>query len=103
MITYNISLKVEESVVDEWVEWMLTVHIPELMQTGCFTTYRLSRLLDQDEADGVTFSAQYDCLGMDQYNRYITEFAEEMRTKALAKFAGKFLAFRTVMETIGRG
>ncbi len=100
MIIYNVTLKVESSVCDEWISWMKEVHMPEVMGTGLFTDCRLCRLLEQDEAEGVTFAAQYFCDSLEQYNNYIDKFAQDMRERAFKLFGGKFVAFRTVMETV---
>ena len=100
MILYNVTLKVEHTVADEWVKWMKDEHMPDLMTTGLFVDYRLCRLLEQDESDGVTYAAQYFCEGIDQYNNYIDNYAEKMREKANKLFGGKFVAFRSVMEII---
>ena len=100
MIIYNVTIKVENTVTDAWVNWMKTEHMADLMSTGLFVDCRLCRLLEQDETDGVTFAAQYFCEGMEQYHTYLEKYAEGMRSKGLNLFGGKFVAFRTVMEII---
>lgn len=100
MIVYNVTIKVENEVADKWVKWMKETHIPDLMGTGMFTDTRLCRLLEQEEEDGATFVAQYYCPSMTEYNKYLNEYADTMREKALKAFAGKFVAFRTVMEVV---
>lgn len=100
MIVYNVTIKVEHEIADNWVEWMKGTHIPELLQTGLFTDTRLCILLEQEEGDGATFVAQYYCNSMTEYNRYIDEYATIMRERSFKAFGGKFVAFRTVMEVI---
>jgi hypothetical protein len=100
MIIYNVTLKVEADIADEWVSWMKTEHMTEIIATGLFDDARLSRLLEQDELEGVTYIAQYFCNSMDEYNTYIDKYAEQLRDKAFKRFGGKFIAFRTVMEII---
>src|SRR5437868_5451008 len=100
MIIYNVTIKVENDIAGEWVQWMRLEHIPDLMNTGLFTGHRLSRLLQQDELEGVTFVAQYYFDSIMQYDQYIDEHAETMRNKAFSRFGGRFAAFRTVMETV---
>jgi Domain of unknown function (DUF4286) len=100
MIIYNVTIKVENEVADAWVNWMKTEHMQDLMNTGLFADCRLCRLLEQDEADGVTYAAQYYCDSLEQYNNYIDNYAEKMREKAFKLFGGKFVAFRSVMEII---
>ncbi len=100
MIIYNVTAKVNHAFVDEWLKWMKQEHIPELMNTGLFLDYRLSRLLDQDETEGPTFTVQYFCDSMEHYNTYIAEYAQAMRQKGLQRFGNNFIAFRTVMQVI---
>jgi hypothetical protein len=100
MIIYNVTVKVESEFADEWITWMQEEHIPDLYTTGLFAGHRLCRLLEQDEADGVTFSAQYEFSDISKYNRYIDDFAQSMREKAFSRFGGKFVAFRSLMETV---
>jgi hypothetical protein len=98
MIIYNVTVKVEKDIVPEWVQWMKHEHIPDLMRTGLFIDYRLCRLLEQDELEGVTYIVQYFCDSLEHYNTYISEHAQKMRDKAFKRFGSRFIAFRTVME-----
>ena len=98
MIIYNVTVKVDNDVADEWVQWMKIEHMPELMKTGLFVDYRLCRLLEQDEEEGRTYTAQYYCDNMENYNTYISEHATRMREKGMQRFGNKFIAFRTVMQ-----
>ncbi|MCW3122207.1 MAG: hypothetical protein JWQ38_1699 [Flavipsychrobacter sp.] len=100
MIIYNVTIKVEADAADSWVEWMKGEHMPEVLALGLFTDCRLSRLLEQDELEGITYAAQYFCDSMTEYNTYIDKHAEGMRDKSFKRFGGKFVAFRTVMEVI---
>ena len=100
MIVYNVTIKVDNEVADDWVKWMKAEHMAELMSTGLFTDCRLCRLLEQDEAECVTYAAQYMLDSMDDYNTYIDTYADKMRQKGFKLFGGKFAAFRTVMEIV---
>lgn len=100
MIIYNVTVKVENEVADAWVNWMKGEHMQDLMNTGLFTECRLCRLLEQDEAEGVTYSAQYSLENIEHYNTYIDKHAQQMRDKGFKLFGGKFAAFRTVMEVV---
>lgn len=100
MIIYNVTIKVDNSAADAWVNWMKDEHIPDLLSTGLFIDTRLCKLLEQDDSEGITYVAQYFCDSMEQYNTYIDEYAMAMREKGMKAFGGKFAAFRTVMEII---
>jgi len=98
MIIYNVTVKVDTAIAKEWVHWMKQEHIPDLMKTGLFVDYRLCRLLEQDETEGITYTAQYFCDSLEHYNTYISEHAQKMREKGFERFGNRFVAFRTVMK-----
>ena len=98
MIIYNVTVKVAHAIEKEWLHWMKSEHIPDLMNTGLFVDFRLCRLLEQDETDGLTFTVQYHCDSMEHYQTYIAEHSTAMREKGLKKFGNQFIAFRTVMQ-----
>lgn len=100
MIVYNITNKVQAGIEAEWMRWQKEEHIPEIMASGLFLEYKFYRLLEQDEADGITYIIQYFAKDIDHYNNYIHSFAPSLRKKALDKWGNKFIAFRTVMEVV---
>lgn len=99
MITYNVTIKLEKEIETQWVTWMREEHMPALFDTGCFHSYALHKLLQDDATDdGVTYIAQYHCNDLNEYQTYIDKYASEMRNAAFEKFGNRFIAFRTLME-----
>lgn len=100
MIIYNITLKVDKSCADTWLLWMKKEHIPEMLQTGLFSDYRICRLLEQDEREELTFVVQYHCDSIENYQTYLSEHADDLRRKGIKKFGDQVIAFRTLMEIL---
>ena len=100
MIIYNITTKVHHSIEAEWLQWLKTVHIKEVMESNCFTEYKIVKLLDIDETDGPTFAVQFFTESKAFYNRYVETYASLMRKKAMDKWGDKFIAFRSVMKVV---
>lgn len=98
MIVYNVTTKVDHSIAAAWLQWMKEEHIPEVIATGCFSHSRILRLLEVDETDGLTFAIQYEAESKSLYNRYIDKYAGELRKKAIEKWGGLIIAFRSVMQ-----
>ena len=46
MIIYNVTIKVQASIHQEWLVWLKTDHIPAILNTGCFTH---SNILEQKD------------------------------------------------------
>lgn len=99
MLLYNVTLMIEESAAQEWLQWMQGTHIPEVMATGQFVSNRLLKVLDSPN-EGVTYCAQYIAENEAAYNQYKSKFAPALQAKLQEKFANKVLAFRTLMEFV---
>lgn len=100
MIIYNVTIKVDKSIAIEWLQWLLNEHIPEVMQTGCFTENKVVRLLEVDDTEGPTYAVQYFAQSKAIYNQYISKFAPLLRDKSFQKWGDRFIAFRSVMEIV---
>src|ERR1700679_2983402 len=99
MIIYNVTLNVDDSIHFKWLEWMQKEHIPEMLSTGLFTGYRMSRLLDVEDS-GTTYSIQYSCHSLTEYHTYKEKYAPHMQQEGFKRFADKMTAFRTLMEVV---
>jgi hypothetical protein len=91
----------EQSMAPEWLQWMQHVHIPEVMATGCFLSYRILKVLtNANDDEGVNYSIQYDAASMADYERYREQFAPAMQQQTKARYGERVLAFRTLLEVI---
>ena len=100
MFIYNVTIKIDWSIHDAWVQWMLNEHMPEMIKTGCFRDAQLVRLLDTDEKEGPTYATQYFAENKPDYNRYIEIHSAKMRQRSFDKWGDRFIAFRSLMQII---
>lgn len=101
MIIYNVTINIDDSVHEEWLNYMKELHIPDVMRTGCFDDYKMSRILNrQEDETGFSYAIQYRCTSMEKYEVYREKFAPALQQDVHNKFAGKFVAFRTLLEEI---
>ena len=100
MIIYNVTIKVENSIDENWLSWLKEEHIPDIISTGCFTHATILRLLEADDTEGSTYAVQYHATSDDLYYRYIENFSDKMRKKGSDKWGNQFIAFRTVMRVV---
>ena len=100
MIVHNITIKVDPQIEKEWVDWQKQVSIPEVMATGLFNDHKFFKLLEPDESESATYVIQYFTSSIDQYKKYISEFASSLSEKAFAKWRDQFISFHTVMQTV---
>lgn len=100
MIIYNITINIDESVESEWLDWMKKNHIPDVMVTGMFKEYKFLRLLGDDDSGGHTYCVQYFCESIEKFKQYEDIFAPALRGEFNNRYKDKFVAFRTLLETI---
>lgn len=100
MFIYNVTIQVNWAIHEHWLIWMTSIHMPEVVATGCFNESRLLRLVEVDETEGPTYAAQYSAESKAQYNRYIMNYAEVLRKKSFDQWGDQFIAFRSVMQQV---
>ena len=100
MIVYNVTVKVQHSIAEAFMKWMREEHIPEIINTGCFTHANILEVLEVDDSEGPTYAIQYHADSKAMYNRYIEKFAPAMRQDAIEKWGDGFIAFRSVLQVI---
>jgi hypothetical protein len=90
-----------KDLAEEWLQWMKEVHIPEVIATGCFSEYKILRLLHQDADDeGVNYAIQYTCDSLSTLERYRRDFGPALMQKTALKYGENILAYRSVLEVI---
>ena len=97
MIVYNVTVKVEHSVHDDWMQWMKETHIPDVMKTGIFEDNKVMKVL-VDEEDGATYSIQYRVESWEKLDDYQKNHAPALQQQHTKRYEGKFVAFRTLLE-----
>lgn len=100
MYLYNVTVNLEDSIHDEWMEWMIGKHVAEVMATGCFVAHRMLKVLTEIENNGTTYSVQYYFNAMSDFERYQDKFAPALRQEGVKKFGEKMMTFRTLLEIV---
>ena len=99
MIIYNVTSNIDELVHEKWLEW-IKEHIPQVLATGHFTEAKLTKVLVEEEHDGVTYSIQYRAKSREALKAYYKNDADMLRQDVLKHFGDKVLSFRTELEII---
>src|SRR5690554_5373633 len=98
MYIYNVTVSIDEDIQNEWLNWMQTEHIPEMLATGKFTSAKICRVLAEEQG-GCTYAVQYTTDSKETLMRYYSDDAEKLRSRS-SRFSGKFVAFRTELQII---
>jgi len=100
MFIYNITVKVENEILNEWMQWQKEIHIPEVIATECFYDHRFYKLLEHEEEDGKTFVIQFYANSKNEYDNYVENFAEQLRQKSLGKWKDHVISFSTLLQNV---
>ena len=98
-ILYNVTVKVTKDTSTEWLSWMKSKHIPDVMATGLFVEHKICKIL-HDEEDGDTYAIQYLCKNMDDFKAYQEKFAKPLQAEHTERYKDRYIAFRTLMEIV---
>ncbi|MBJ04498.1 MAG: hypothetical protein CMP65_01170 [Flavobacteriales bacterium] len=96
MIIYALEIKIKNEVREKWTKWMQEIHIPEMMDTKLFTTYRFS----QDQQNKNLFYIEYTLKSIDDYNIYKKEFSIILQKKHQNAFQNLYEAKRKLLSII---
>ncbi|MBI9040908.1 DUF4286 family protein [Lutibacter sp.] len=100
MYIYNVTTNVDESIHDEWLNWMKSKHIPDMLATGKFTVAKMNLVLIDEEMGGSTYAVQYSTDSIETLHKYYKEDAPKLRDEAMNLFKDKIVAFRTELKVI---
>ena len=102
-IIYNVTVKIDLSSHEDWITWMQEKHIPDVMATGYFNSYKLSKILYTDESDGITYAIQYLCNSIGDLEDYQKNCAAQLQKEHTDRYKDKYVAFRTLLEVENEG
>ena len=97
MYIYNVTVNIDDTAHDDWVSWMKKSHIPDVLNTGLFTSCRFCKVMVEEES-GTTYSIQYLAKDMEALKLYQEMYAPGLQKEHTDRYAGKFVAFRTLLE-----
>lgn len=97
---YNVTIVVDASIEERWIQWMKDEHIPEVMATGLFKSYLFTQVYPEQEQDNPSYSVQYRASDLESIKLYMQMYAGDLREKSAKAWGNHALAFRTLLEVL---
>ena len=97
---YNVTVVVNPVVEERWLKWMREEHIPNVMDTGLFSSFLFTQVYPEQEQDHPSYSIQYRAADLESIKLYMQMYADELRAKSAKAWGEHALAFRTVLEVL---
>ena len=99
MILYNVTIIIDDAIEREWVDYIQSSHIPQIMGTGSFVSNRLLKVLDSPN-EGYTYCLQFVAEDLAKYQTYQNDYIGPIQAEHERRFQNKFVSFSTVMEYV---
>lgn len=97
MVLYSVHIMVRHEVYEQYLEWLKTEHIAEVLACPGFLSADLCyRKGGSMEASSKEIRINYHLESEDALKKYIQEYAMPLREKGIEKFPGQFSAQREV-------
>lgn len=98
-IIYNVTVSIDPAIEQDWVDWMRSIHIPDVMATGCFLEARMSKMKELEDG-ACTYAMTYIAYSENHLNDYQTNHAPRLQVDHKARYEGRFAAFRSTLNVI---
>ncbi len=96
MIAYEVTVEVDDGLIERYTEFMRTRHIPQVLATGCFT------LAEFDRATETRFRQRYLADNLADLERYLERHAPALREDYARHFPEGTQLTREIWEELGR-
>jgi hypothetical protein len=98
MIVYNITVNISYGAEKDWLHYMKSTHIPQILATGVPLECKLLRLLTEIENEGSTYTTQFKFRTMEDFLAYQTHHQAALLDRHHALFNGQYVSFKTLLE-----
>lgn len=99
---YVVYMLIDGDRATEWVKWMVDVHIPAVLATGCFLRASLVRDDEADKHGRVGYRIYFRSATDTDMERYETEFQRALQARHSERYAGAFTARREVLQVVSQ-
>lgn len=96
MIAYEVTAEVAEELIEDYLEFMRSHHIPRILATGCFSHGELNR------ATETRFRQRYLADSLADLERYLERHAPALRAEFAARFPEGTQLTREIWEELNR-
>lgn len=99
MITYNITVLIEESIEQKWLTYVQSEMIPTVLDTGFFKSGKLLQVPDSPN-EGLTFCLQFSTDEISSLQSYQNLYAQQIESAHQLAFPNQLVTFSSTMKLI---
>ena len=96
MLTYQVKIKIEPAVEKEWLHWMKTIHVPDVIATGLIRSFQILKPSGENQL----YLFHYHFNSVEDYHHYRAQFAPMLKAHPHKKFPNQFKVERDLLHWI---
>ncbi len=100
MIIYNITFHVDNTILEEYIEFLKKQYIPEALKGEILESPRLCKILADSKDGSSSYSLQFHVENTNLLNDWWKENGNRLNDLMLERFADKVMGFTTLLESI---
>lgn len=100
MILYNVTIGIDKDIEPEWVQWMKSKHIPDVLATGVFAGHRFYKVLSHDDEGSASYCVQYFAASIVEFNQFLQTAAPRLVEEHRERFKDRHVVFNTLLEEV---
>ena len=100
MIIYNTTFHIEESIQQEFIEYILQNVIPQAIKSELLTSPRFSQIFGEEETSGFSYALEFATESISTLEQWNKTESTAVITPLIEKFKDKVVGFSTIMQTI---
>jgi hypothetical protein len=100
MIIYNTTYCVSDKVYGGFLKWIREKHIPGMLESGYFSSPRISKVIAEDVQDGTSISVQFEAPEIQAVSSWNDRFGDLYRMELASLFSEEVLYFATYLEVL---
>ena len=98
-VIYNVTVSISKEIEAEWVQWMKSKHIPDVLGTGLFLDHQMLKVMSNEGGDP-SYCIQYRLEGLSDLDKYQKDFAPALQKEHTDRYKDQFAAFRTILKDV---
>ena len=99
MFIYNITVLIEETLEQEWLNYVQTEFIPVILETGFFQSCQLLQVTDSPN-EGLTYCVQFRTNEISSLQSYQSLYAPQIESAHQLAFPNQLVTFSSTMKLI---
>lgn len=100
MFIHNITVNVDYGIQQDWLNYMKDTYLKQAQANPYILSVRLLKVHAEEEMGGATYSIQLEAATQEDLEGYSKDFENQVHGHMERMFRGKFVAFRTMLESV---